>query len=691
MAYKGINVLLSLTDKFSSQVENATNSTKQMQRQLKQANNVVSGYGKKANSVFKSVVGTTAKVAAGFLTLGGVLSVAGLKAYGSESISLAKEQIEAETKLQAILGNVPSIAAKGAAGIAKAKDNIVGVAEQLEKTGVIGDEVTIAGQQQMATFQLSESSLATLSEGMDDLLAQQKGLNATQEDAVSIGNLIGKAMSGQTGSLSKVGIIFDENQKKILQTGTEAQKATTLAKILQQNVGGVNNALAKTDQGKIQQAKNAYVNMREEIGKKLLPIQAKLYGYMFQNLPQIKSVILGLLDKATAKFDSFTTKIESYKPKIQAMIPTIKSIAKGGFDVLGKAIKFIADNAGTIIPVLAGVVSGFTAFNAISGVVKKVTKGMKDFKKVTDGIKAAKGLKDVIAVFGGPVVIAAVAIGALVAAFIIAYKKSETFRNFVNKLSAKLKAFANVLKVNVLAQAKQITAWYDTSLKPKLSKLKDSLLDFWNNVLKPIAVWLQPVFGAVFKSTFTFILKTIKNVIETAKGIISGLVEILTGVVDFLTGIFTGNWSKAWDGIKEIFTGIFDVLKSAFKGFINYLIDKFNWFTGGLSWIPEKLSKVPGFGWAKDFKIPKVPNFATGTGYFQGGAARINEGGRGEIVNLPNGTQIIPHDVATKQGRNINLNINLNVQGNIIGNKEYANYIGNVIANKVIAECDNMA
>jgi len=79
----------------------------------------------------------------------------------------------------------------------------------------------------------------------------------------------------------------------------------------------------------------------------------------------------------------------------------------------------------------------------------------------------------------------------------------------------------------------------------------------------------------------------------------------------------------------------------------------------------------------------RLPGHATGTAYFSGGRTRINEGGRGEIVDLPNGTRIIPHDVSRKQAGEVSIAINLNVQGNLIGNEQYAQYIGNVIGQKI--------
>ena len=76
---------------------------------------------------------------------------------------------------------------------------------------------------------------------------------------------------------------------------------------------------------------------------------------------------------------------------------------------------------------------------------------------------------------------------------------------------------------------------------------------------------------------------------------------------------------------------------------------------------------------------------ATGTPYWRGGLTRINEGGRGEIVDLPNGTRIIPHDKSMKEvGSGTTVNVNLTVSGNVIGNREFMEACGQYIANKTI-------
>lgn len=80
---------------------------------------------------------------------------------------------------------------------------------------------------------------------------------------------------------------------------------------------------------------------------------------------------------------------------------------------------------------------------------------------------------------------------------------------------------------------------------------------------------------------------------------------------------------------------------------------------------------------------------ATGTQYFEGGWTHVNENG-GEIMNLPNGTQIIPHDVSTKMSGGYTINCPVNISGNVVGNDEFVNEIGNAISNRVSLALSNM-
>ena len=163
---------------------------------------------------------------------------------------------------------------------------------------------------------------------------------------------------------------------------------------------------------------------------------------------------------------------------------------------------------------------------------------------------------------------------------------------------------------------------------------------------------------------------------------------MLKGLTDFLIGAFTGDWSKAWEGIKEIAKTIWDAITGAITG----AIDK---ICGGLTKIKDKLLELLGLnGKTVGVKVAKrevnLPRHATGSSYFAGGLTRVNEGGRGEIINLPSGSQIIPHDVS-KQAANggITISMPITITGNVIGNEQYANYLGGVVVQKVLAAINN--
>lgn len=85
--------------------------------------------------------------------------------------------------------------------------------------------------------------------------------------------------------------------------------------------------------------------------------------------------------------------------------------------------------------------------------------------------------------------------------------------------------------------------------------------------------------------------------------------------------------------------------------------------------------------------LPSLGN-ATGTPYWRGGLTRVNERG-GEIMNLPSGTQIIPHDVSVKAAGGRSVTVNVNIQGNVIGNREYTEQVGAYVGRKVLAALGN--
>lgn len=182
------------------------------------------------------------------------------------------EQEVVETKLA---NNMRNMMGAREADIQSIKD----LCAAQQELGVIGDEVQLAGAQEMTTYLEKKSSLETLIPVMNDMLAQQYGLNATQEEAANIAMMLGKVMEGQTGALSRYGYYFDEAQEKILKFGTEEQRAAVLAEIVEGAIGGMNAELAKTDAGKAKQLANSIGDLKEEVGKVLMPLSQMIEAF----------------------------------------------------------------------------------------------------------------------------------------------------------------------------------------------------------------------------------------------------------------------------------------------------------------------------------------------------------------------------------------------------------------------------
>ena len=135
-----------------------------------------------------------------------------------------------------------------------------------QQLGVVGDEVQLAGAQELATYLEKKSSLEALIPVMNDMLAQQYGLEASEESAAQIASMLGKVMEGQTAALSRYGYSFDEAQEQILKFGTEEERAAVLAEVVESSVGGMNEALRQTPAGQAKAAADRLGDMKEAVG-----------------------------------------------------------------------------------------------------------------------------------------------------------------------------------------------------------------------------------------------------------------------------------------------------------------------------------------------------------------------------------------------------------------------------------------
>lgn len=442
MSQRVINTVLKLRDQMSKPLKDSTKNTTKLSRETKK---VINDF-KRLNRTTKDTAKNLAKTAAGMA--GAYIGFRAVKGLLSDSTEAAKAQIEAETKLQAVFKATGKASAKEIEMLKKHASALQGV-------GVVGDEVTLSFQQQMASFNVGAGTVKNLSEGALDLLAQTKGLNASQGDAVNVANMMGKAMTGQVGALSRVGISFTEAQEKVLKFGTEEEKAATLAKVLQQNVGGVNKALAETDQGKIQQANNAFGDMKEVIGTGVIKVLGNLSTKFMKHLPQmqimaekVRDVFPLIADKMAIVKQIGMDIYDKMKPKIDWMkdtgLPLLKDAIGFVVDKATDLYNFINDNWKTIEPIILTIVGAMTAYKVITSALLIKSKAL----AIAEGIKTAvlaTGATTVNAITiaqwawnaamsANPIALIVIGITALIAIGILLWKNWDTVKEKAGEL-----------------------------------------------------------------------------------------------------------------------------------------------------------------------------------------------------------------------------------------------------------------
>lgn len=329
-----------------------------------------------------------------------------LNSYISEAVQGYKDAAAQESKLGQVMQNTMGATKEQFEGI----KNFIG---DQAKIGVVDGGTTTAGSQELATYLTEEKSLKKLIPVMNDMLAQQYGLNATQEQAINIGSMLGKVMDGQVGALSRYGYKFDENQEKILKNGTEAQRAAVLFDVVTSSVGGVNEALANTPEGKMKQLANRADLLKERVGGMVV---------LFQNS------FGDLKDKLLTFFEGLVTKIEENKDQIIAFIQDMADRISTAFDWLMTVIKpvigFFVDwyfalrdgnpLVSALTTVLTVLIGAIVTYQTVASVAKSVTEAWKTAQVAFN-----------LALSANPIGVIVTVIGALIALIVIAIKKYD--------------------------------------------------------------------------------------------------------------------------------------------------------------------------------------------------------------------------------------------------------------------------
>lgn len=106
------------------------------------------------------------------------------------------------------------------------------------------------------------------------------------------------------------------------------------------------------------------------------------------------------------------------------------------------------------------------------------------------------------------------------------------------------------------------------TLMPIIADLINTLLPVVVQIIQAIAEVITALMP-IIQEIITNILPIVVEVVNAIISVIQSVLTILQGIITFITGVFSGDWSMAWDGIKQIFSGVWDLIKSIVKGAIN--------------------------------------------------------------------------------------------------------------------------
>lgn len=636
---KSINVLLSLKDRFTAPMRQVGNTTKDTERKLTAMRNRLNNFGNGINNKFLGIAGSIGKMGLAMTGLGAFAGVGAIVEYGKKALDVAKAAELSQTVLRNSIANNNSLYDKSAASIDAAQKQLNDYAAQWGKVGVISAGTIRAGYTELNKWNVPVDKVNDLSEALTNLVAGKFGINATAEDAQLASQAIGRAFNGDVAGLTKMKIPLTEAQKLIIKNGTEAERLATINEVVNGTFSKQNEILANTPDGQLKRMKNQQAALMATIGKGLLPMQKAFIDMASTIMPIIAPVIQDIFGLFSGAFTWIAEVINENKDSIQEGLSSAMNEVKFVISSLGKVIRWCADNLGFLVPVLKAVAGGFVAFNGISKIMPLI-------KGIVGGLMSViKVVRVIVAVLSAnPILIAIMAVVAGI-----------------------------YLLVTHWDEIKEVAIEVWTAVSEFISET-------WDGIVSTVTGFIDRV-SALISDLY-------ESIITTLRPILDDVTQIFNGITDFLTGVFTGNWDLAFSGLVQIFTGYFDIIRNVAEGVLNWVQDKLQWAADAIQGIRDTGSAIIN---GTVGKLVGDGN-ATGTEYWQGGLTYVNENQRGEIINLPNGSQVIPHDESMKQLANSGggVTVNMTIQGNVIGNEAFMNECGKHITEKIMLAMNNM-
>lgn len=636
---KSINVLLSLKDKFTAPMKKVGDTSKDTERKISAMKNKLTGFGNGINNKFLGIAGSIGKMGLAMSELGAFASVGAIVEYGKKALETAKSAELSQTLLRNSLANNNSLYDKSAQSLDAAQKQLNDYAAKWGQVGVISAGTIRAGYQELNKWNVPVDKVDALSEALTNLVAGKFGINATAEDAQIASQAIGRAFNGDVAGLTKMKIPLTDIQKEIIKNGTEAERLATINEIVNGTFSKQNEILANTPDGQLKRMKNQQAALMATIGKGLLPMQKAFIDMVSTIMPIVAPVIQDIFNTFSGAFTWIAQVITENKETIKSNLIEAMNVVKGVLATVGSVIKWCTENLGFMLPIIKALAAGFIAFNVIAKVIPIVMAVVNGFMQVIKVVRLLSML-----MMSNPILLA---ITAIALGLYLLITNWETVKEVALAVWDAISSFAT---------------------------------EMWDNIVNGCMAFVNYVVQLVTSLYNSFM--------QIMSPILDGVQQIFNGIITFLTGVFTGNWDMAFSGLVQIFTGYFGIIKSVAEGVLGWVQEK-------LQWAGDKIDAIKeGGAWLYKNTVGRVTgeHNATGTEYWKGGATYVNENQRGEIINLPNGSQVIPHDESMRQLANNrgNVTVNVTVQGNVIGNEEFMDACGNHISNKIMLAMGNM-
>lgn len=218
---------------------------------------------------------------------------------------------------------------------------------------------------------------------------------------------------------------------------------------------------------------------------------------------------------------------------------------------------------------------------------------------------------------------------------------------FVTPIIANIGAVLQPLWENILWPALQkIGEWFNKigdKIGPKLEELGEKIGKLFEK-LGPIVEVLTKILGPAIEAIIDIIGGSTMTSLEILIDTIGNIVDALSGLCDFISGVFTGDWTKAWNGLTDLFLGIcntiIDILNSLWQG-IYYVIALIGNAIGGLV---KGLGSLFGeeWGWEMPSEAPLIQHLeiskeieSSSGGIHAGSGTKIPHMAHGNIVKAP--------------------------------------------------------